>query len=1150
MATPENISTALQRIATVRESGAEVLDLGDLSLERLPDELGSLTEVRVLALGSYCPIVQNGALTWEWDPTRVETVCLADISVLAELNQLKNLHLGACPNLTDISPLAELNQLQSLDLGACSNLTDIMPLAELNQLQSLDLSFCEELTDITPLAKLNQLQNLNLDDCPNLTDITPLAKLSQLQKLYLRFCKKLIDITPLAELNQLQSLDLRFCRKLTDITPLAELNQLQNLNLGDCPNLTDITPLAELKQLQSLYLNNCEKLTDQGVRAFFADAVSFLQLHRLWLISTQIGDRGIQTLAEAAKRGDFPQLQWLHLSETRVSNKGVRALAEAAKRGAFLQLESLALGHTEVTDEGVYALAEAGKQQAFPQLQSLWLDHTGVSDEGARALAEVWRDHGFPQLENLNLDRTQVIDVLPEVLATNDARRILRTILEGVFLHQARIAFLGMGRVGKTSLYRRLFLKKIADERNPPDPTVDFDLIQPEQVRWKPRLSSSANQRGTPIEPRVWDFGGQLVLHGVHESFLTPDRRTIYLVVMAADRVPQRDKDRNGHEAGNGLDYWLRTIASFAGSDAPVVVTITKCDRYATGQSRKVDSLLCPENPQDERPLHQRQSDELRQRCGAGVTAIIDGCSATKRSKPIKPLRKAIEQAMAKLSAIKDQKVESEFIDLMNHVRQQMSGIALASVPKYRQWCKSVKIEDEDAQDTHLRVLHELGIVFYFGRTPFEQHQIKQERHAADDSERWLEPYPSGQHRTMKAPLDPLLQQYLINPIWFKQPLYEIITRSERDHPWMSRDEIIQAIRAVENRLYRSAVQAFKRHRQGDEVILAALKRIELCHHDEHRDEYFFPGGLPLDGTPFLPEWSKSAGQEYGPIDRCRLTWDFLRESAVHRLMVKWYPQIVDSKHWRFGMVVADYSCQAAVSANPDDGTVQIDMHGGTSSNRQILYQVLRRDLVKDYVGQEPKEEKTLWANVQTEKASETPPARPRRQNLLETHSTPDLSCDESRQEIGVTDDQLLTWFSRDILEIHLTNLQTFWCVGVIDDDGIQGSQRAMSLEDVAKELETNWTTIPFLFHSESHLGNVIRKLQNLFSKTPFEPVAWSNNEQDYNLRSKGVGTVTKDIYWTARGRKAWLYVSRLLPLIKGQVDIQRKPKPDTQQPG
>ncbi len=600
---------------------------------------------------------------------------------------------------------------------------------------------------------------------------------------------------------------------------------------------------------------------------------------------------------------------------------GAGALASAGTQHGFPQLQTLSLDCTQVGDSGVLALADAAKH-GFPQLQTLCLDPCPVGDTGIRALAEAAGHHGFRQLQSLSLHGTRVSSVLPAVRDTKDAKEIFRAILTGRALHQVRIALVGMGEVGKTWLFSRLFLDRTVDLREKRIPTEDVDLVRPERLHWKPEARYARADNGTRIEPRVWDFGGQLVLHGVHEIFLTPDRRTIYLLVLAADRVPQRISDNNGHEAGNGLDYWLRTIASFAGSDAPVIVGITRCDRYGKGEQRKIDAPMCPENSQDRRALVERPADELFGRSGAGVTAIVDECSATDETRPIAPLREAIEQALGHLSAIKDEKVAPEFIDVMRRVEEEMSGRALATVDEFRHWCQSEKIGDANAQDTYLRVMHYLGRVFYFGRTPWEERRYEQERRVADNPEGWLDRHPPGQRRMMTARLDPMLQEYLINPGWLKGPLYGVIRKSE-SRAWMDRGEIIAAIRGVEAELSNVVGQNFTKHRHGDEVVFAMLDRIELCHYDPQKQEYFFPRGRPIDGTPYLPEWAKIDSDDK-PVDRCQLRWDFLRESAIHRLIVRWYRHIVDGKHWRFGVVVAKHGCQAAVVANPDEGTGEI----------------------------------------------------------------------------------------------------------------------------------------------------------------------------------------------------------------------------------
>ena len=59
-----------------------------------------------------------------------------------------------------------------------------------------------------------------------------------------------------------------------------------------------------------------------------------------------------------------------------------------------------------------------------------------------------------------------------------------------------------------------------------------------------------------PVVARVWDYGGQHVLHAMHEFFLT--QRCLYLLVL------EQRTDRTERDA----KYWLQLIRSYAG-DAP-----------------------------------------------------------------------------------------------------------------------------------------------------------------------------------------------------------------------------------------------------------------------------------------------------------------------------------------------------------------------------------------------------------------------------------------------------------------------------------------------------------------------------------------------------------------------------------------------------
>jgi internalin A len=72
----------------------------------------------------------------------------------------------------------------------------------------------------------------------------------------------------------------------------------------------------------------------------------------------------------------------------------------------------------------------------------------------------------------------------------------------------------------------------------------------------------------------VWDFGGQEIMHGTHQFFLT--RRSLYLVVV--DGRHERSKQ--------DAEYWLKLIRAFGGQ-SPVFVVMNAQRRHAFDTDRE-----------------------------------------------------------------------------------------------------------------------------------------------------------------------------------------------------------------------------------------------------------------------------------------------------------------------------------------------------------------------------------------------------------------------------------------------------------------------------------------------------------------------------------------------------------------------------------
>ena len=238
----------------------------------------------------------------------------------------------------------------------------------------------------------------------------------------------------------------------------------------------------------------------------------------------------LSTLPEAI--GQLSQLQVLYLSGNQLS-----MLPEAI--GQLSQLQELNLFSNQLN-----ALPET--IQSLEKLEKLFLHGNpdlGLPDEvlGPTSV-EVFRSQG----RSLKPSR----EILNYYFATRGAK--------GRSLREVKLIVVGRGGAGKTSLIKRL--------KGEP-----FDPHEGETHGINIRELELACADG-PVQARVWDFGGQHVLHAMHEFFLTA--RSLYLLVLGErDDMAERD-----------AAYWLQLIRSYAGP-APVVVALNK----SGGRAREMD---------------------------------------------------------------------------------------------------------------------------------------------------------------------------------------------------------------------------------------------------------------------------------------------------------------------------------------------------------------------------------------------------------------------------------------------------------------------------------------------------------------------------------------------------------------------------------
>ncbi|TRX55906.1 leucine-rich repeat domain-containing protein [Thalassomonas sp. M1454] len=227
---------------------------------------------------------------------------LTDLSVLAELTNLKSLSIQNMPELVNFDFLTNLTNLEKLDLtgskfnnlGALVGLTklsnlnlngalvsDLTSLSSLVNLNSLDVSYTQ-VSDLTFTESMTNLSSLyaHNSNVQTLPDFTKLVKLNDVSF----YDNNIVDISPLANLVAFTSLDLHG-NKIKNLNPLSSLTSLQTLNLSD-NDINSLAGIEALTELTSLSLN-INPITD------FSALSSLTKLEALNLSETGVSDLSI-----------------------------------------------------------------------------------------------------------------------------------------------------------------------------------------------------------------------------------------------------------------------------------------------------------------------------------------------------------------------------------------------------------------------------------------------------------------------------------------------------------------------------------------------------------------------------------------------------------------------------------------------------------------------------------------------------------------------------------------------------------------------------------------------------------------------------------------------------------------------------------------
>ena len=243
-------------------------------------------------------------------------------------------------------------------------------------------------------------------------------------------------------------------------------------------------------------------------------------------------------------------------------------------------------------------------------------------------------------------------------------------------INEAKLILVGNGRVGKTSLSKRLLHNKF----DPNEPTTHGIRIK----KWPFKLDD-----GRTVQVNLWDFGGQQIYHNTHRFFLT--NRALYLLVWdentQLDAVENPDKEKNFV-----FDYWLENISSLS-DGSPIILVQNKMDEKC---SKGFDLSLLMANAE------WNVKDSLK--VSAAKAWNMDG------------LQKTISEQFQKAPKLKDL-IGYDLGEGWLAVRKQLEDLAQKNpyIPfdDYLKICQEHEISEENAVSLSI-FLTDIGVIIHF----------------------------------------------------------------------------------------------------------------------------------------------------------------------------------------------------------------------------------------------------------------------------------------------------------------------------------------------------------------------------------------------------------------------------------------------------
>lgn len=268
-------------------------------------------------------------------------------------------------------------------------------------------------------------------------------------------------------------------------------------------------------------------------------------------------------------------------------------------------------------------------------------------------------------LKNLEINNNPIKTIPLEIFASDKGSNTLEAIRNYInslkagtkSLNEIKVIIVGDGGAGKTSLQKLLTNENFnPQESQTHGINIKHLTLRPNKIN---------------VKYRLWDFGGQEIMHATHQFFLS--RRSIYIILLNAREEPNPE-------------YWLNHIKSFGGN-SPVLVIINKTDE---NPAFDINRLFLKEK-------YPNIIDFIKISCSKGIG--IDNVKA------------ALKRAVLDIKDLNSQWALSWF--KVKTILEHMTT-SFISYDEFTNLCENNGVFDSSSQNTLVEFLNDLGIILHF----------------------------------------------------------------------------------------------------------------------------------------------------------------------------------------------------------------------------------------------------------------------------------------------------------------------------------------------------------------------------------------------------------------------------------------------------